>query len=150
MSSVLIVDDDARMRDVLVRWLAAAGYQTREAPDAETALDLLTGGGTDVVLCDVTMPGRGGLWLVERAREQCPAVAFVLATGVEHVHPSISLGGNVVDYLVKPFERATVLTAVGLARAWCETAAGRNAPDGEDDPLAVWLRGGRSRPTEGQ
>ena len=128
MSAVLIVDDDPRIREVLARWLTAAGYETLEAPDAETALPLLTAGAADVALCDVTMPGRGGLWLVERAREECPSVAVVLATGVENVHPSISLGGNVVDYLIKPFERAAVLTAVGLARAWHETAS-QQRPD---------------------
>jgi DNA-binding NtrC family response regulator len=141
VNAVLIVDDDARMREVLARWLNAAGYDTREAEDAETALALLTGGGCDVALVDVVMPGKGGLWLVERAREECPDVAIVLATGMDNVHPSISLGGNVVDYLIKPFERATVLTAVGLAQAWHGAApAKREVPEG-DDPLANWLRG---------
>jgi DNA-binding NtrC family response regulator len=145
VSSVLIVDDDERMRDVLARWLGAAGYETRQAPDAETALALLIAGGSDVALCDIAMPGEGGLWLVERAREACPGVAIVLATGLGNVHPSITLGGNVVDYLVKPFERATVLTAVGLACAWHEKASTRPvAPEGAD-PLAEWLRGRSQR-----
>ena len=39
MSAVLIVDDDARVREILARWLAPDGYETQEAPDAETALD---------------------------------------------------------------------------------------------------------------
>lgn len=149
MSAVLIVDDDERMREILARWLGAAGYETQEAADAETALPVLKGGGIEVALCDIAMPGKGGLWLVERARHECPAVALVLATGVEDVHPSISLGGNVVDYLIKPFERATVLTAVGLARAWHEAAKSQNAARGagDDDPLAIWLRG-RSHPVE--
>ena len=146
MSSVLIVDDDARMREILARWLSAAGYQTREAADAETALPMLMEGGVDVALCDVVMPGKGGIWLVERAREDCPTVALVLATGVENVHPSISLGGNVVDYLIKPFERATVLTAVGLAAAWHAARSTAAVVTGED-PLVAWLRG-RSQPPE--
>jgi DNA-binding NtrC family response regulator len=140
VSAVLIVDDDARMREVLSRWLSAAGYETREAADAETALPLLTAGGCDVALCDVTMPGKGGLWLVERAREECPDVAIVLATGLQNVHPSISLGGNVVDYLIKPFERATVLTAVGLARAWHDSPKANPAAGGGDQ-LTAWLQG---------
>ena len=71
-------------------------------------------------------------------REAHPAVAVVLATGVETVHPSISLAGNVVEYLVKPFERATVLTAVGrraLARGRVKKARRRRAR-----PLAAWLQ----------
>jgi DNA-binding NtrC family response regulator len=144
VSTVLIVDDDARIREVLSRWLTAAGYETAEAGDAESALEILHTGESDVVLCDVAMPGRGGLWLVERARAEHPAVAIVLATGVDNVHPSISLGGNVVDYLIKPFERAAVLTAVGLARAWHDTKPRSQPAEGADDDLAKWLRGGRA------
>jgi DNA-binding NtrC family response regulator len=147
VSAVLIVDDDPRIREVLARWLAAAGYETLEASDAETALPLLTVGLADVALCDVAMPGRGGLWLVERAREECPSVAVVLATGMENVHPSISLGGNIVDYLIKPFERASVLTAVGRARAWYEAAATKGNTDG-NQPLNTWLAGKRPPGTE--
>ena len=146
MSTVLIVDDDARMREVLSRWLTAAGYETYEAPDAETALDLLNAGASNVALCDVTMPGKGGLWLVERALVECPSVAIVLATGSDNVHPSISLGGNVVDYLIKPFERAALLTAVGLAQAWHDSGKRELAlDDNAADPLTVWLQGGRLR-----
>jgi len=144
MSAVLIVDDDARLREILVRWLAPEGYETREAPDAETALELLAAGGIGVALCDVTMPGRGGLWLVERMREAHPAVAVVLATGVESVHPSISLAGNVVRYLVKPLDRATGLTAVGLARDWHEAAIKKNEAVQSRDTLATWLQTGKA------
>jgi DNA-binding NtrC family response regulator len=148
MSTVLIVDDDARVREILARWLAPEGYQTQEAPDAETALDLLAAGGVGVVLCDVTMPGRGGLWLVERMRETYPAVAVVLATGLENVHPSISLGGNVVRYLVKPFERASVLAAVGLARDSHEEAIKKSEAGQSKDTLAAWLETGKTEGPE--
>jgi DNA-binding NtrC family response regulator len=149
MSAVLIVDDDPRIREILARWLAAAGYETQEASDAETALPLLTAGHAGIALCDVAMPGRGGLWLVERAREECPSVAVVLATGMENVHPSISLGGNVVDYLIKPFERASVLAAVERGLAWHE-AAGTKASRVGDEPLHSWLAGKRAPGTDGQ
>ena len=141
MSAILIVDDDPGIREVLARWLAAAGYETLEASDAETALPLLTAGLADVALCDVAMPGRGGLWLVERAREECPCVAVVLATGMENVHPSISLSGNVVEYLIKPFERASVVAAVERGRAWHETAA-KTRTRKAAQPLHTWLLSG--------
>jgi len=148
MSAVLIVDDDARLREILVRWLAPEGYQTQEAPDAETALERVAAGGIGVALCDVTMPGRGGLWLVERMREAHPAVAVVLATGVESVHPSISLAENVVRYLVKPLERATVLAAVALARDWHEAAIKKSEAGPSKDPLATWLQTGKAEDPE--
>jgi DNA-binding response OmpR family regulator len=148
VSAVLIVDDDERLRSLLARWLGSAGYDTRQAADAESGLEQLLAGGCDVAVCDVIMPGRGGLWLVQRVREQCPAVAIVLATGVEHVHPSVSLGGNVVEYLVKPFGRAEVVAAVALARASRESAARMGGSEGDGDPLAAWLDTGRSRAPE--
>jgi DNA-binding NtrC family response regulator len=149
MSAVLIVDDDPKIRELLARWLTAAGHGTQEASDAETALPLLTAGLVEVALCDVAMPGRGGLWLVERAREECPSVAIVLATGLGNVHPSISLGGNVVDYLVKPFERASVLAAVERGRAWHETAATRGNSGG-DETLHTWMKGKKTPDPDGK
>jgi DNA-binding NtrC family response regulator len=146
---VLIVDDDAPIRELLSRWLTAAGYETLQAPDAETALPIMMSGVADVVLCDVTMPGRGGLWLVERAREACPSVAVVLATGMATVHPSIGLAGNVVEYLIKPFECATVLAAVERARAAPEAAPKPSDADA-GEPLDRWLRGGRAAGTGGK
>jgi len=149
MSAVLIVDDDPKIREVLARWLTAAGHGTQEASDAETALPLLAAGLADVALCDVAMPGRGGLWLVERAREECPSVAIVLATGMGNVHPSISLGGNVVDYLIKPFERASVLAAVERGRVWHEAAAAKGSRDAVE-PLHTWMKGKKAPETDGQ
>lgn len=140
MSSVLIVDDEPRIRELLVRWLAPAGYDTREAPDAEAALAAVDASVPDVVLCDVQMPGRDGLWLVEQLRQRVPAVAIVLATANDSVAPVVSLQKGVVEYLVKPFERDRVLAAVRRAVEWHEAAHARG-PERmmASDPLAEWL-----------
>ena len=138
MSSVLIVDDEPRIREILVRWLATAGYDTREAPDTETALDLLAASASDVVLCDVHMPGHDGLWLVERLRKSFPCVAIVLATADDRVPPG-------VEYLVKPLERGPVLGAVSRAVEWHEAALARGPErTTEGDPIEKWISGGRS------
>jgi hypothetical protein len=60
------------------------------------------------------------------------------------VHPSVSLGGNVVEYLVKPFERQHVVAAVALARSWHDSAARTGGSGGDGDPLTAWLQSGRS------
>jgi DNA-binding NtrC family response regulator len=145
MSSVLVVDDDARIRELLVRWLTPAGHETREAPDAETALELLGAAPSDVVLCDVDMPGLGGLWLVEQLRDRVPPVAIVLATANDTVPPHVSLRGNVVEYLVKPFERDRVLAAVNRALDWHRAALAKGS-DGTTgpNPIDEWLNPKRS------
>lgn len=142
MISVLIVDDEPPMRDILVRWLKAGGYDVRDAPDAEAALARLGTSRFDVVLSDVQMPGRDGLWLVSQIRERFPDVAIVLATADDAVPPAVSLRDGIVEYLVKPLERQRVIEALDRAVAWRETAATRGANDAlERDVLGAWLRG---------
>ena len=61
---MLVVDDESGIRDLLTRWLEDEKYSVRSAADAETALERMAEAPADVVLCDVEMPGHGGLWLV--------------------------------------------------------------------------------------
>ncbi len=140
MSSVLIVDDESAIREVLARWLVAEGYDIRSAPDAEAALEELTKKAAGVVLCDVDMPGQGGLWLAAQLRERFPATAIVLATGIDSIPPSTSFKPGIVDYLVKPFEREVVLSAVVHGMEWhaAALARGPSAPSTEDG-LKEWL-----------
>ena len=61
------------------------------APDAETALEKMAEAAADVVMCDVEMPGQGGLWLAAQLGERFPATAIVLATAVDSVPPKNSM-----------------------------------------------------------
>ena len=128
MSVVLIVDDESAIREILARWLTAAGYETCEAADAEGALVEMTRAPAAVVLCDIEMPGRGGVWLTEQLRERFPAAAMVLATAVDSVPPSTSFRPGVVDYLLKPFARERVLNAVASALKWHAAALAKGPP----------------------
>lgn len=140
MSSVLIVDDESAIRVVLGRWLGAAGYDIREAVDAESALDELAKTAADVVLCDVDMPGQGGLWLAGQLRERFPLTAIILATAVDSIPPTTSLKSGIVEYVVKPFARDLILGAVARGLEWHAAAAARGpvAPANEDG-LKKWL-----------
>jgi DNA-binding NtrC family response regulator len=138
--SILIVDDEDGIRQLLTRWLSAEGCDLREAPDAETALDELAKSPADVVMCDVEMPGQGGLWLAGEIARRFPATAIVLATGVNSVPPVTSMQPAIVEYLVKPFNRAGVLHAVSRGVQWHDKAAHRAGKPGVDaDGLGKWL-----------
>jgi DNA-binding NtrC family response regulator len=140
MSSVLIVDDEGAIRVVLARWLGAAGYDIREAVDAESALDELANAAADVVLCDVEMPGQGGLWLAGQLRERFPTTAIVLATAVDSVPPTTSLKPGIIEYLVKPFARDLMLSAVARGVTWHAAALARGpAPPANEHGLNEWL-----------
>jgi two-component system C4-dicarboxylate transport response regulator DctD len=122
VSSVLVVDDESTIRELLQRWLQVEKYEIRQAQDAEAALELMIANASDVVLCDVEMPGHGGLWLIEQIRERYPRSAVVLATAIDSVPPSIGLRDGVTGYVVKPFNRERVLKEVKNALRWHDAA----------------------------
>ena len=118
MGRVLIVDDEAGIRDLLERFLADVGHELRTAPDAESALQMMAHWIPDVVWSDIKMPGANGLWLADRIRESAPATAIVLATAEADVPPHESLRPGVVAYVVKPFQREQVRRAVDEGMQW--------------------------------
>ncbi|MGE4069003.1 MAG: response regulator [Vicinamibacterales bacterium] len=140
MARVLIVDDEAPLRQLLTRIVRDAGHEADQAETAEAALEVMAANPAAVVFCDVQMPGQGGVWLTMRLREQFPASAMVLATGVSTVPPAVSMRSGIVSYLLKPFGRAEVISALEAALAWhLQTVA--NGPRVEDgaDRIEDWL-----------
>jgi CheY-like chemotaxis protein len=81
MSYVLVVEDDAKARRLLCRFLEPFGYLVIEAGSAEQAVGYVTGSHPDVAFCDVHMPGANGLWLADQIRSLSSTTAIVLATG---------------------------------------------------------------------
>jgi putative nucleotidyltransferase with HDIG domain len=122
--SVLIVDDENGVRDLMTRWLEAGGYSVMAAANAEEALGRLeTSSPPAVALCDIRMPGHDGLWLAERIRQRYPETAVIMATGVQDVGPAIeSLRQGVIDYLTKPFGRDRLRDAVLRGLEWHRSA----------------------------
>jgi DNA-binding NtrC family response regulator len=103
--TILIVDDDERVRRVMTRWIDQMGHQVKAAADAEEAIHVMRGGVVDVALCDMRMPGRDGIWLVGQLRRSYPYTSIVLATGIAEMDPMVTLRPGVVGYIVKPFSR---------------------------------------------
>ena len=123
MHEILVVDDERQTRDLLARWLRAEGFTIHEAPDADTALTVLAANPIAVATIDKDMPGHDGTWLVEQIQQRFPAVAMLLATGNDDIPPRIHLSRGVQGYMVKPFKRELVVTAVTDAAAWHRVAA---------------------------
>jgi len=122
--AVLVVDDEAGVRDLMTRWLRAIGYRVVPAASAEEALAVLDSTSVAVALCDIRMPGRDGLWLAEQLRRRSPHTALVMATGVQDVGSAVtSLRHGVIDYLMKPFGRDRLREAVECGFDWHRGAA---------------------------
>jgi len=77
---VTVVDDEPIARDVLVRAARSWKYKCQAAGSAEEALELLEGRLTPVVVTDLRMPGRGGVWLVREIRRRWPEVGVIVLT----------------------------------------------------------------------
>jgi CheY-like chemotaxis protein len=97
MSTVLVVDDESQIRDLLVRWISSDGYEVREAETSQAALDQMQITASDIVMCDVQMPGENGVWLTAQLRSRFPETAIVLATSDRTVPSQISLQPGVVS-----------------------------------------------------
>jgi putative nucleotidyltransferase with HDIG domain len=122
--SVLIVDDEPGVRHLMRRWLESRGYGVSVASNSDEALAFLEQARVAVVLCDVRMPGRDGLWLTDQLRRDYPETAVVLATGISEIGAAIEgLRQGVVDYLTKPFDRGRLFNAVSRAIEWHRAAA---------------------------
>lgn len=117
--SVLVVDDENVIRDLMSRWLQSGGYIVESAADADQALSLIAHKPPAVALCDIRMPGHDGLWLAGRIRHEHPETAVIMATGVQDVDAAVeSLRQGVVDFLTKPFDRERVRDAVIRGYEW--------------------------------
>jgi len=147
--NVLIVDDQEPMRELLSRWLTPLGYEIFQAPSADAAVLILENHPMAVVLCDRSMPGHDGDWLVGQVRERFPAVGVILATADDSVPPRISLQNGVLGYLVKPFNRTLVVNAVADAVAWHAVAARSGTVRvTAANPVDAWLHGRAGRTSE--
>ncbi|HEY6129247.1 MAG TPA: HD domain-containing phosphohydrolase [Candidatus Acidoferrum sp.] len=108
--TVLIVDDEVALGQVLSLRLKLAGFRSSFVSSGEQALGVLSGAHVDAVLCDLKMPGLDGLELLSRLRKDHPSLAFLLLVTRDDAHigaQAIKDGAD--DYLTKPVEARDVL-----------------------------------------
>ena len=154
MTTLLLVEDDPRIREALRLALADEGYHVLEAATGEQALDRLAGGPEpDVVLLDLMLPGMDGLTVCARIRERgdLPIIMVTARTASHEVIAGLEAGAD--DYVTKPVDagelsarvRALLRRArttdtdtppvVELGELSVRVAEGRVVRDGEEIPL---------------
>ena len=115
---ILIVDNDASVRDVISVLLQEEGYECRTASSAETALDIAAAEAPPLVISDMKMPGRDGIWLLEAFRERYPETAVIMLTGYGDTEAAVDcLRRGAVDYLLKPPKLTDLIRAIERALA---------------------------------
>ena len=117
VAEILVVDDDATVREVVVAYLQQAGHDTREAVDGPGAVGEVSAT-TDLVVLDVMLPGFDGLEVCRRLRETHPDLPIVMLSALgDEEDRIVGLGRGADDYLGKPFSpRELVLRVASLLR----------------------------------
>ncbi|MEP6729201.1 MAG: HD domain-containing phosphohydrolase [bacterium] len=112
----LIVDDEPRLRQVLVHLMRNEGFACLEAGNGEEALAQMEGHIVTLVMSDLRMPRMDGLELLRRVRGRWPDTAVVMITAVADVEVAVScLAIGAMDYLTKPFHLEEVRARVAQA-----------------------------------
>jgi two-component system, NtrC family, response regulator HydG len=116
MARILVVDDDASMRDSLRRVFVREGHEVEDAVTMDVAAARLTAGGIDLLLTDIRLGESSGLDLIALARRQSTALRIVAMTGFGSVNVAVDamrLGAD--DFLEKPFRIDTILRRIARA-----------------------------------
>jgi DNA-binding NtrC family response regulator len=113
MPTILIVEDEAKMRRLLELNLADGGFQTLSAEDAETGLKLLQNGPVDLVLTDLKLPGMSGLDFLHAVKHLDAALPVVVMTAFGTVETAVeAMKAGAGDYVLKPFSMEEILIVV--------------------------------------
>ena len=113
---VLVVDDEASIRDLLSKTLALAEYDVDTAPDGTTALDRMRAFSYDLLIADLKMPGMDGLTLIRQAKRIKSDLPIIIITGFSTESSAIdAVNLGVAGYLTKPFRVPQVLAAASKA-----------------------------------
>jgi DNA-binding response OmpR family regulator len=139
-ATVLVVDDEPTIVEIVGRYMERAGFETYTAPDGYRALDLATEHRPDLVVLDVMLPGIDGIEVMERLQERSgPRIAVILLTARgEESDRLVGLRNGADDYVVKPFSPAELVARVeAVLRRTAPPAAEEDQPPIVHGPLLV-------------
>ncbi|WP_404401232.1 two-component system response regulator OmpR [Idiomarina seosinensis] len=133
---VLVVDDDARLRSLLERYLNEQAFQVRVAQDAEQMDRLLTRENFHLMVLDLMLPGEDGLTICKRLRQQNNQIPIIMLTAKgDEVDRIIGLELGADDYLAKPFNPRELLARIRAVLRRRGTEA-PGAPSHEDEEIS--------------
>ncbi len=127
--TVLVVDDEASVRDVVSRYLKREGFGVEVAEDGASALAAARRMRPDLIVLDIMLPGMDGLEVLRRLREWSEAYVLLLTARSDETDKVVGLGVGADDYLTKPFSPREL-----VARVKALLRRGRGS-DGKPGPL---------------
>jgi len=123
MATVLVVDDEPIVREVVVRYLARDGHRTLEAGDGDAARELIEHSDPDLVVLDVMLPGTDGLELCRWIRGRSELPMIMLTARGEEADRIVGLELGADDYVTKPFSPRELAARVRSVLRRSATAA---------------------------
>ena len=118
MAKILIVDDEATIRDILSRRLTQWGHEVMTAEGAEAALAAMQKSPAEIVFSDVIMPLFDGVWLAKEIRQRWPATVIVAVSGAQEMETVVKMRQHgAIDYVTKPIGREMLHQALERALA---------------------------------
>ena len=116
LNAVMVVDDEASIRDAVEQWLGLSGFAVQCFARAQACLEQLPRNFPGVILSDVRMPGMSGLELLEQVRALDPDLPLILLTGHGDVPMAVeAMRDGAYDFLEKPFSPETLLASLRRA-----------------------------------
>jgi len=110
---VLVVDDEPDICNLMSRWLKAEGYESQKAYNVSEAVDQLAGQQFELVVSDISMPGRSGLELITEVKQKAPDTAILMVTALDNRQIALdALHLGAFGYLIKPIDRNDFLINV--------------------------------------
>ena len=115
MTKILVIDDEPTLRQEIVELLMFEDYESVGAADGRTGIDYVLQNETDLILCDLTMPGMDGYAVLAelRAKPETAKIPFIFMTAratQEDIRQGLALGAN--HYITKPFYHKDLLQAI--------------------------------------
>jgi len=123
---ILVVDDDARIRDLLRRYLSQEGFEVLLAEDAKALNRVMTRDTVDLIVLDLMLPGASGLDLCRELRRNSATPVVMLTAKGDEIDRIIGLEVGADDYLAKPFNPRELLARISAVLR--RTQAGRVHP----------------------
>ena len=113
MTTILLVEDDERISEPLIRVLATEGYEVVHAATGNEGLDAVASRKPDLLLLDLTLPDIDGLDVCRKVREERPELPIIMLTArAEEMDVIVGLGAGADDYVPKPFRLAELVARI--------------------------------------
>ena len=127
--SIIVVDDDPRMRELLTRYLSAEGFEIFSAANAQEMDECLRDHKPNLIVLDLMLPGEDGLSICKRLRQKGDTTPIIMLTAKgDEVDRIVGLEVGADDYLAKPFNPRELLARINAVR--------RRSPSAEVGTLA--------------